>query len=100
MFTLIDTRVWWAVANFRETQLHHILPGMHADVYLSSRPTVTYDGIVDSVGFGVRPDSTLVGTFFLYRITRCAALVKLGASGDALSGTRPHQCARDGAIQV
>src|ERR1700761_9298031 len=63
VFTLIDTRVWWAVANFRETQLHHIQPGMHADVYVLSRPTVTYDGIVDSVGFGVRPDSTLVGTF-------------------------------------
>src|SRR5882757_6166132 len=63
VFTLIDTRVWWAVANFRETQLHRILPGMHADVYVLSRPTVTYDGIVDSVGYGVRPDSTLVGTF-------------------------------------
>src|SRR5580692_6418251 len=63
VFTLIDTRVWWAVANFRETQLHHIHPGMHADVYVLSRPSVRYDGIVDSVGFGVRPDSTLVGTF-------------------------------------
>jgi membrane fusion protein, multidrug efflux system len=63
VFTLIDTRTWWAVANFRETQLHHILPGMHADVYVLSRPSVRYDGIVDSVGFGVQPDSTLVGTF-------------------------------------
>jgi multidrug efflux system membrane fusion protein len=63
VFTLIDTRVWWAVANFRETQLHRILPGMHADVYVLSRPTVKYDGIVDSVGFGVQPDTTLVGTF-------------------------------------
>jgi membrane fusion protein, multidrug efflux system len=63
VFTLIDTRVWWAVANFRETQLQHIHAGMHADVYVLSRPSVRYDGIVDSVGFGVRPDSTLVGTF-------------------------------------
>jgi multidrug efflux system membrane fusion protein len=63
VFTLIDTRTWWAVANFRETQLHRILPGMHADVYVLSRPSVRYDGIVDSVGFGVQPDSTLVGTF-------------------------------------
>src|ERR1700723_273789 len=63
VFTLIDTRVWWAVANFRETQLHHIHPGMHADVYVLSRPSIRYDGIVDSVGFGVRPDSTLGGTF-------------------------------------
>jgi len=63
VFTLIDTRGWWAVANFRETQLHHIKPGMHAYVYVLSRPNVRYDGIVDSVGFGVQPDATLVGTF-------------------------------------
>jgi len=63
VFTLIDTRTWWAIANFRETQLHRIRPGMHADVYVLSRPTVKYDGVVDSVGFGVLPDSTLVGTF-------------------------------------
>jgi membrane fusion protein, multidrug efflux system len=63
VFTLIDTRVWWAIANFRETQLHQIQPGMHADVYVLSRPGTRYDGVVDSVGFGVQPDSTLVGTF-------------------------------------
>jgi multidrug efflux system membrane fusion protein len=63
VFTLIDTRVWWAVANFRETQLHRIQPGMHAYVYVLSRPTITYDGVVDSVGFGVQPDTTLVGSF-------------------------------------
>ena len=63
VFTLIDTRVWWVVANFRETQLRHIKPGMHADVYVMSRPNVRYDGIVDSVGYGVQPDSTLVGSF-------------------------------------
>jgi membrane fusion protein, multidrug efflux system len=63
VFTLIDTRIWWAVANFRETQLRHIKPGMHADVYALSRPNVRYDGVVDSVGYGVQPDSSLVGTF-------------------------------------
>jgi len=62
IFTLIDTRVWWVIANFRETQLHRIQPGMHADVYVLSRPGVRYDGVVDSVGFGVQPDSTLIGT--------------------------------------
>jgi len=63
IFTLIDTRVWWVIANFRETQLHRIHPGMHADLYVLSRPSIKYDGVVDSVGFGVQPDSTLVGTF-------------------------------------
>ena len=61
IFTLIDTRVWWAIANFRETQLAHIHPGMKADVYILSRPSIRYEGIVDSVGFGVTPDAELVG---------------------------------------
>jgi membrane fusion protein, multidrug efflux system len=62
IFTLIDNRVWWAVANFRETLLHHIRPGMAADVYVMSRPNHRYKGIVDSVGFGVTPDADLVGS--------------------------------------
>ncbi|HTF72516.1 MAG TPA: biotin/lipoyl-binding protein [Edaphobacter sp.] len=62
IFTLIDTRVWWAVANFRETQLQHIRPGMQADVYVLSRPNVHFNGVVDSVGFGVTPDADLIGT--------------------------------------
>lgn len=62
IFTLIDTRVWWAVANFRETQLEHIRPGMRADVYVLSRPDVHFNGVVDSVGFGVTPDVDLIGT--------------------------------------
>ena len=62
IFTLIDTRVWWAVANFRETQLKHIHPGTQADVYVLSRPNVRFKGVVDSVGFGVTPDADLIGT--------------------------------------
>jgi membrane fusion protein, multidrug efflux system len=61
IFTLIDTRTWWALANFRETQLQHIHPGMKADVYVLSRPTVRLQGVVDSVGFGVTPDADLIG---------------------------------------
>ncbi len=61
IFTLIDTRVWWAIANFRETQLQHIRAGMQADVYVLSRPNVRFKGVVDSVGFGVTPDADLIG---------------------------------------
>ena len=63
VFTLIDARTWWAVANFREGQLQHIVPGMHADVYVMSKPNVRFAGVVDSVGFGVTPDSDVVGRF-------------------------------------
>jgi multidrug efflux system membrane fusion protein len=61
VFTLIDARAWWALANFREGQLNHIRPGMHADVYLMSRPNERFPAVVDSIGFGVTPDADVVG---------------------------------------
>ncbi len=60
IFTLIDARNWWAIGNFRETQLKHIAPGMKADVYVLSRPTVRLQGIVDSIGYGVTPDTDVI----------------------------------------
>src|SRR5215471_4973595 len=62
-FTLIDARTWWAVANFREGQLHRITPGMRADVYVLSKPNVRFAGVVDSIGFGVTPNPDVVGRF-------------------------------------
>jgi membrane fusion protein, multidrug efflux system len=63
VFTLIDARTWWAVANFREGQLQHIAPGMKADVYVMSKPNVRFSGVVDSIGFGVTPDADVIGRF-------------------------------------
>ena len=62
VFTLIDARTWWAIGNFREGQLQHIVPGMRADVYVMSKPNVRLTGVVDSVGFGVTPDPDIIGT--------------------------------------
>lgn len=61
IFTLIDTRTWWAIGNFREGQLSHINPGMRADVYVMSRPNARFSGVVDSVSFGVTPDPDVIG---------------------------------------
>ena len=61
VFTLIDARTWWAVANFREGQLQQIAPGMRAEVYVMSKPDARFKGVVDSVGFGVTPDADVVG---------------------------------------
>jgi membrane fusion protein, multidrug efflux system len=61
LFTLIDARTWWAIGNFRESLLRRITPGMHADVYVLSRPDLRFSGVVDSVGFGVTPDPDIVG---------------------------------------
>jgi len=61
MFTLIDTRVWWVLANFRETQLKYVQPGMTADVYVMSDPGLRFTGVVESTGYGVIPDPSILG---------------------------------------
>ncbi|MGB6134548.1 MAG: HlyD family efflux transporter periplasmic adaptor subunit [Acidobacteriaceae bacterium] len=61
IFTLIDTRVWWVLANFRETQLRYVQPGMSVDVYLMSDPGSRLRGVVESIGYGVTPDPSVLG---------------------------------------
>ncbi len=63
IFTLIDTRTWWVIGNYRETQLRNIRPGMQADVYLLSQPDRPFRGTVESIGFGVTPDPDIMGKF-------------------------------------
>ncbi len=63
IFTLIDTRVWWVLANFRETQLKYVRPGMTADVYVMSDPGLRFTGVVESTGYGVIPDPSILGRF-------------------------------------
>jgi membrane fusion protein, multidrug efflux system len=61
IFTLIDTRTWWVIGNYRETQLRDISPGAPADVYLLSAPNRAVHGTVESIGFGVTPDPGVIG---------------------------------------
>ncbi len=55
VFTLIDTRHWYVIANFRENELGNIRPGTPATVYLMSDTGIRFSGSVDSIGFGVDP---------------------------------------------
>jgi multidrug efflux system membrane fusion protein len=56
VFTLIDTRHWYVVANFRETELKGIRTGTPATVYLMSDTGQRFQGTVDSISYGVAPD--------------------------------------------
>ena len=55
IFTLIDNRTWYVVSNYRESELKSIRPGKHVDVYVMTQPSKRFDGIVESLGFGVAP---------------------------------------------
>jgi multidrug resistance efflux pump len=53
IFALIDDREWYVMANFRESFLGSIAPGMAADVYLISYPNRRFRGRVQGVGWGL-----------------------------------------------
>ena len=77
VFTLIDTTAWWVVGNFKETQLRHVAPGMPADVYLMTRPDVHFQGVVESIGFGVTPEDISAPNGSLPSVTRTLNWVRL-----------------------
>jgi membrane fusion protein, multidrug efflux system len=60
LFTLIDTTTWWVVANYRESKVKNIGIGSHVDVYLMGHPDRRFNGIVESIGYGVFPEDGAV----------------------------------------
>ncbi|GBQ90606.1 HlyD family efflux transporter periplasmic adaptor subunit [Asaia krungthepensis] len=56
VFTLVDTEIWWAIANFRETQLAGLAAGQKVRVYAMSQPGTPITGTLESLNAGVVPD--------------------------------------------
>ena len=52
----LKTRHWYVVANFRETDLKGVHPGVPATLYLMSDAGQTFSGKVESISYGVQPD--------------------------------------------
>ncbi|GBR12875.1 MULTISPECIES: efflux RND transporter periplasmic adaptor subunit [Asaia] len=56
VFTLVDSEIWWAIANFRETQLVGLVPGQKVKVYAMAQPGKPITGTLESLNAGVVPD--------------------------------------------
>lgn len=56
LFTLIDNNHWYAIANFRETDLHHLQAGDGATVWVIGHDEHPLQGVVESIGSGVQPE--------------------------------------------
>jgi len=54
VFSLLDLRHWYVIANFREGELRHISQGSLVDVYLMSAPKRRFTGKVEGVGWAVQ----------------------------------------------
>jgi len=57
VLSLIDNRHWYVLANFRETFLARIRPGMDARVFLLGYPNVRFHGRVEGVGWALFQDN-------------------------------------------
>ena len=58
VFSLVDRRAWYVMANYRETELDHIAPGMEAEVYVQTDPHYRFRGIVQGIGWAVNPEDS------------------------------------------
>ncbi len=77
IFTLIDTDHWYIIANFRETELKTIHAGTPAAIRLMSDSGKTFQGKVDSIGFGVLPDDGGMVIGGLPRVSRSINWVRV-----------------------
>jgi membrane fusion protein, multidrug efflux system len=55
--SLVDDRNWYVLANFRETFLSRIRPGMRAEVFLLGYANVRFRGRVEGVGWALFQDN-------------------------------------------
>lgn len=56
VFSLVDTRTWYVMADYRENELDRIAPGMEAEVYVLAYPSYRFRGTVQGVGWAVNPE--------------------------------------------
>lgn len=62
IFTLVDTSKWYALANFRETEVMNLKKGAPAKIYLMSAPQRLFHGHVTSISWGIASDNAMLST--------------------------------------
>lgn len=55
IFSLLDTRKWYVIADFREGEIRHFTTGASVDVYLPIAPNRHFTGKVQGIGWAVEP---------------------------------------------
>jgi multidrug efflux system membrane fusion protein len=58
IFSIVDSSIWFVLANFRETDLRRIRPGQSASVYLMAQRGKAITGIVQGIPKAVYPLGT------------------------------------------
>jgi len=53
VFALVDTSSWFLLANYQETDIRMIAPGMNVEVYLMAYPKVRFHGVVQGIAWAL-----------------------------------------------
>ena len=53
IFALVDTANWYLLANYQETDMRLITPGMEVEVYLMAYPRQRFRGVVQGIGWAL-----------------------------------------------
>jgi membrane fusion protein, multidrug efflux system len=59
VFSLLDTRHWYVMADFREAEIRHMAPGTLAEVYLLSAPERRFQSTVQGISWAVEPEGEI-----------------------------------------
>jgi membrane fusion protein, multidrug efflux system len=59
VFSMLDTRKWYVIANFREGEIRHLQPGSTAELYLLSAPDRRFTGRVQGIAWAVEPEDEI-----------------------------------------
>jgi multidrug efflux system membrane fusion protein len=77
LFTIINTEKWYAVANFRESDLRKIREGQQARVFVMANPARPIGGKVESIGGGVVAEEGITVFGGLPRVPRTLNWVRI-----------------------
>ena len=77
LFTIINTEKWYAVANFRESDLRKIREGQQARVFVMANPARPIGGKVESIGWGVVAEEGITVFGGLPRVPRTLNWVRI-----------------------
>ena len=59
VFSLLDTRHWYVMADFREAEIRRMAPGTLAEVYLLSAPERRFRATVQGITWAVKPEGEI-----------------------------------------
>jgi len=107
LFALVENGVWWVDANYKETELLRIRPGMKATITVDIYPGVKFSGVVESISpasgeaFSLFPPENATGNWvkvtqrFPVRVRILAPdpahPLRVGASAEVTIDTRAAQ---------